>query len=858
MKYKKLLKYILAFAIPLAMMLIIFAILGIYPFGEKDLLWFDTQAQYIDFLSYWQNVFKEGTSIFYSFSKNLGGNMYGLYTYYLTSPINLIILLFSKINLPQAFMLIILIKIGLCGVSFRYYIEHTKFVTHSTNNPEIKKLIFSCCYALLSYNIVFCMSHMWLDCIMLLPLIFLGIEKIVTEKKWLLYLVSFTAAIIANYYIAFMIAIFTIPYFIYTLINNSKEKNILQIIKKNKGIIWIYVRISIIAALISSVIIIPTIYSLASSKGKLYNSSSLVLYMYFDYFTLFAKNVLGSFSMNELRVGAPNIYAGILTLILTVLYFLNKKIDKKEKICSGIFLFIFFICFYFNPVNLFLHMLQGPMSFPFRYSFIFSFLSLVYGYKCLSNIAGLDKKNIIEVMLALILIFMIVDKNAYEYLVNWKVFITLILVVIYSVFMLKIKNMKKVGHIIMCVIVCIELILNGYLLLMWMPYGDRNVYRDHINKYTPVYEYIKGIDNGLYRISYNNRKSLDDSLMYNFAGLEHYSSVGEKSTEQFLNKMGYEGSPLVEYAMGTILDNSILGVKYVLSTSTMDFYMNQKVINDVFIYENPYALQFGYLVSNKIKDYKDKYVFQTPFEYQNYIFGLITGKEEKYFGISEYELVENSNINITEYTDSFMLSLIDQSNTGYIDFRIKTLNKPIYTYLAPATRSNITYIISGEERQVGESNIMYIGCSDEEIVLRMVVHGPVTINKSFIGYLDNEIVVPELIGLKERSINIEEHNDTYIKGSIEAKEKGILLTTIPYEDGWTIYVNGEKVKYKKAIDTFIMIDVEKGNNTIEFKYESPGFKSGLLISLFGILLLGVEIFINKNKTKNNSKPKKKI
>ena len=133
MNKKKLINYVLAFICPFVLLLIVFALLKIYPFGNNDLLWFDTQAQYIDFLSYWQDVIRGQASIFYSFSKNLGGNMFGLFTYYLTSPINLLVLLFSKIDLPQAFMLIILIKIGLCGVSFRYYLDNCHFVKYDRN-----------------------------------------------------------------------------------------------------------------------------------------------------------------------------------------------------------------------------------------------------------------------------------------------------------------------------------------------------------------------------------------------------------------------------------------------------------------------------------------------------------------------------------------------------------------------------------------------------------------------------------------------------------------------------------------------------------------------------------------------------
>lgn len=870
MNKKKLINYVLAFICPFVLLLIVFGLLKIYPFGNNDLLWFDTQAQYIDFLSYWQDVIRGQASIFYSFSKNLGGNMFGLFTYYLTSPINLIVLLFSKIDLPQAFMLIILIKIGLCGVSFRHYLDKSNFVKHDGKHSEIKNLIFSTLYALMAYNIVFCMSHMWLDCVALLPLILLGIEKIIYEHKWGLYLVTFTISILANYYIAFMIAIFTIFYYIYILFCNNKDKRLLDIIKENKGNFWLYVRMSLIAVLISGIIIIPTIYSLASSKGQLYNSDSLNMYMYFDYFTLFAKNTLGAFSMNELRTGAPNIYCGIITFILTILYFFNNKIEKREKIYTGFFIFIFFICFYFNTINLGLHMMQSPMSFPFRYSFIFSFLSLILAYKCINNMDGINNKLLIYITIALVFIFMLVDHNGYEYLANWKVFITLIFLVIYSVYISKIHTLGKMGHISLYLLLCTELVISCYFLMAWMPYGDRNIYRNQIERYTPVYEYIKGIDKGLYRISYDNRKSLDDAMMYNFKGLEHYSSVGEKSTENFLSYIGYSGSPLVEYGEGTLLDNSLLGVKYVLSTRNKDFYMNLKTINDVLIYENPYALPFGFIVNEKVLDYSSKNSYNIPFEYQNYIFGLITGKTDEYYTPALYEIGEYSNINIREYEDSIEFDLIDESSAGYVEFHINTLNKPIYSYLLPEVRSGmVSFLVNGNDIATGTSNITYIGCSEEEIILKiMIFNSGVNIDRNFLYYLDNELVIDELTNLQDKSLDVIEHKDNYIKASINAKKDELLLTTIPYDLGWKVYINGTQVETKKVFDTLMAISISSGENIIEFKYVSPGFIKGLTLTIIGLILLAVEMvlvilnkkgfFENINNDDSESEDKKQV
>lgn len=861
MNKKKLINYILAFTCPFILLLIVFALLRIYPFGSNDLLWFDTQAQYIDFLSYWQDVIRGQASIFYSFSKNLGGNMFGLFTYYLTSPINLIVLFFSKIDLPQAFLFIILIKISLCGLSFRYYLDNSYFVDYDGKCSDVKKLIFSTLYALIAYNIVYCMSHMWLDCVALLPLIFLGIERIIYEKKWGLYLGAFTISILANYYIAFMIAIFTIFYYIYILLCNNKDKRLLGIIKENKSNFWLYVRMSLIAVLISGIIIIPTIYSLANSKGQLYNSDSLNMYMYFDYFTLFSKNILGAFSMDELTGGAPNIYSGIITLILVIVYFFNKNISKREKIYTGLFLLLFFICFYFNTINLGLHMLQTPMSFPFRYSFIFSFLTLILAYKSVNNIENLNHKYLLYITIALIFIFMIVNQNSYEYLANWKVFITLIFLVMYSIYISKIRALGKLGHISLYLLICTELVINSYLLMVWMPYGDRDVYRKHIEQYSAIHDYIKEIDKGLYRISYSNRKSLDDSLMYNFAGLEHYSSVGEKSTEKFLSLMGYDGYPLIEYGDGTLLDNSIFGVKYILATQYKEFYKNINTINNILLYENPYALSIGYISNEKILDYNNDDLYNTPFENQNYIFGLITGNEAPYYSQADYEIGESSNIDIKEYDTSITLKLIEDNEYGYIDFHIKTINKPIYSYIPSGVRNSSTiFTVNDSDINMSNSNINYIGYSNNEIILKIIMNnGELNIDKNFLYYLNDELVKEELLKLSDNMLNVTEYKNNYIKGNIKLEKNGILFTTIPYDIGWKIYINGKESKAKKVFDTLMAIPLAVGDNEIEFKYISPGFTMGIVISVIGILLLSIEILrsimIRKKCLKNNIKNK---
>ena len=210
MKNKKIFSYFLAFIIPMLIMVLLYMIVGIYPFGSKTVLTVDLQNQYVEFFSAFKDIVQNGGNIFYSFSKTLGGNMYGLICYYLLSPFNIILLLFSKANIIDAVFLINVLKIGFCGLtSFIYFDKTFKYKTNVS-------FMFSICYSLMAYNIVYSQNIMWLDGVIWLPIVFLGIDKLL-NKKPILFFISLTISIFSNYYIGYMTCIASLIYFIYKL-----------------------------------------------------------------------------------------------------------------------------------------------------------------------------------------------------------------------------------------------------------------------------------------------------------------------------------------------------------------------------------------------------------------------------------------------------------------------------------------------------------------------------------------------------------------------------------------------------------------------------------------------------------------
>jgi uncharacterized membrane protein YfhO len=106
--------------------------------------------------------------------------------------------------------------------------------------------------------------------------------------------------------------------------------------------------------------------------------------------------------------------------------------------------------------------------------------------------------------------------------------------------------------------------------------------------------------------------------------------------------------------------------------------------------------------------------------------------------------------------------------------------------------------------------------------------------------------------LSESLLDEEVFKDTYIKGTIEAKEDGIMMTSIPAKDGFTVYVDGEETDFDAIGDAFIGVPLKAGTHTVEFKYMTPYFKEGLACSLCGVFIFVVICVVEQMRKKKNA------
>ena len=206
-----------AFLMPAVIMLLIYAAMRVHPFGESSVLVLDLNAQYVQFFEGLRDWVWGDASLLYSFSRQLGGEFMGIYAYYVASPLSYIVALFPKSMITEALYVMFVLKCGLCGLSFGYYM-HKNHYLGSTGT-----IIFSTLYALTGYVVVMQHNTMWIDNVILLPLLALGVEHLIKYKKFKMFTLSLALALLSNFYIGYMSCIFVAVYFFYYYIAQSKD-----------------------------------------------------------------------------------------------------------------------------------------------------------------------------------------------------------------------------------------------------------------------------------------------------------------------------------------------------------------------------------------------------------------------------------------------------------------------------------------------------------------------------------------------------------------------------------------------------------------------------------------------------------
>ncbi|MDE6851757.1 MAG: YfhO family protein [Lachnospiraceae bacterium] len=805
--YEPVVLYALSFVIPVVVMLLIFKGRGFYPFGEKSLFIMDMRDQYLEFFASLRNVIHGDDSLFFSWSRSMGGNYLGLFAYYIASPLSFITIFFPLKNMPYAILFLTVLKIGLAGLSFAvfgHYIWNRNVISNFASNKNRKKnrkvkgstvpvqsgrnwkllfvLPFAISYALISYNMVYAMCLMWLDGVILLPVILLGVEKILDGRKGLHYMLALAALFICNYYTGYMVGVFTAVYLVYRVLCRIQKDSIREYVMKT----LCFTACTILAFGLSAPLILPVVKDLV--QGKLAMESYVPdIQTNFEFMKLFGKLKNGVYD-SITNSGLPAIYCGYVVIILAVVFFILPRITVREKIGAAVILVFMACSFYFTKWDIAWHGFQYPTWFPYRYAFVASFFLL---YMALRSMCGICSLQIVA---------------AYK------------------------NHVLIIAAAIVCFLIAFDLQKNGKEMFTGLEnefgYSAVNDYKAFVDKTLPLVEQAKREDKGFYRMNQGYEFSKNDAMLLNYNGMTHYSSTFNASINTLTPKLGLAQAHLWNsgYGSNPLLD-SLFSVKYLIDDSMVP--PAYKTLNadeeGTVLYENPNVLPIAYAAS--CGDTNPNLEGLDPFDNQNIFLNTIAGTDENYF--TKYEFSTES----------------QDPNWSY-SFTADSDN-PVYLYMKSDRTSWANVYVNGTWAgnyfSTETSCSLYLGSFQpgEQVVVNVVPSESITVNYAMIGQLHMDVLERTLSHLQENGMDINKHSGGKLSGTIHVDDSQKIITSIPYDAGWTVKIDGKKAEYSKFADTFLVLDVPEGDHDISFRYVSPGFGMGMICFVITILLAAV-------------------
>lgn len=827
--------YFASFLIPLVILLVAYACLGIY-FGKADFLQIDLKGQYLAYFSYYQDTLWQGQNFFYSFSKGLGDGMLPLFAYYLASPLNLIILLFPKEQLVSGLLVITLIKVGLCGLSFY------TFIKPKTQSNKMA-LVFASCYALMGYVLFYSQNIMWLDGIIWLPIICLGIERILFKNKPLVYILSLAIALASNYYIGFILCIASVLYVLYQFLFFH------QSIERKVKVLLHFALASILAAMLSAFMLLPAYFSVSSKMSLEVLENRSFVYGLVD---LMKKFVLGwSGKTFQLINSDPNVYCGLISLLTYLVLMIQKKISKRDKIMISAFLFLFLMSMCFSMTNMVWHGFKIPMGFRFRQSFVFSFFLLTFVASNFHKIEKLEMKHslLLGSIFSIILVSFALIPTKYN--LSWLNYgVTLLFVFIYLfIFTVQPKKYKT----LLVGVVLAELFTNTALTYHTFPYSTQK----------EVQTYFK--NNELTIIDKNQRMVIvdeynaNDPFLFNFAGLDHFSSVENKRDYNVRKYAGYHyREHMAFYELGsTLFMDSLLGVSRRVESAPSYFKDNDELIK-----ENPDALPYLFLSSDAIKD--SEIHLMNPFKFQNQLYQGISGLSEDLF--IEVIPVSRSIENLKEVTDSGLhqFTKIDPEKPAYVHFVLPRDENQLY-YNISTDDTNLIYYqyrldvsvdsgipISYLGDQFSREGIVYLNPNGTQSVSMDIelLNDYMEINKFQFYKMDQGKYDNFMTKQKVNQFEVELLNSNKLKATIKTDSTDrYVATSIIWDPNWEIVVDGKKIEYDCLADSFIGFQLENSEANVVMTYKPVQFKYGIIVSGLGIMGTALYVLLMSREVK---------
>ncbi|MGN0403458.1 MAG: YfhO family protein [Acetatifactor sp.] len=799
-----------AFLLPVFVMMILFVIKKIYPFGDASFLSGDLYHQYMPFFRELLRKVRAGESLDFSFYVGIGSNFMALLIYYLASPLHVFSLLVPERFLIEFISYLIVLKVGLCGLTATIYLQkHFK-----TNSPAV--LLFSMFYAFSGFMAAYNYNIMWVDCVWLFPLIILGLERLVKEGKYGLYCVSLAISIFTNFYLSIMICIFLVFYFGFLLLTERGHR------LRSVGYFTLF---SLLAGGMAAIMLIPEARALTQTDfGDMDFPKKVV--SYFSVLDMLARHCV-CVSAERGLAHWPNIYCGSAVLFLVPMYLMNKKISIREKFLRLGLAGFLLLSFATNFLDFIWHGMNYPDSLPARQSFIYVLLVLTMCYDAFRRVREVDRQQILYGYVAAVCFILFCQKFIeQEHFELGVKLLTLFFVTVYAILLYLYRTREKRETILGIAIVAFVAVTVECCVNTWdtsIGTTSRSAYLGQLEDYRELYEMTKEREDSLYRVEKFSRKTKNDGTLAGYPTASVFSSTMNSQVMDLYGRLGMRHSKVYySFDGATVFTSALLNVNYMFGKPDYEFGLYDLVeeSGEVGLYQCKYNLPFGYTVP---------YGYELPegYEYQPMTLQNLMAEElgagqnvfHRFSGTSR-----GNDVSFTAGQEGEYYAVLTTSGTRSVKCIGGSRNEEEFGDLK---RGCVIYL---GNLQQGQTLTLTNGDEKDETP---------RIDAEFYR-VNTEELTKVLDALSAYHLDNVSWGDNKISGSISLKEARRLILSVPNEEGWTVRINGEETEAGTFGGCLVALDLEPGEYEIQMEYRAAGADAGIVVSA---VFLTLYIFI---------------
>lgn len=768
--------YAACFTFSVALFVALAAAGHVYPFGDNSFLTNDLKYQYIDFFAWFRRVLLGEANLRYSFSQRLGMNTWGLYSYYLASPFNLLCVLFPADKLTLFVFAITALKLGCIHISSAWYVQKR----FDLSKPAA--FLLSLSFTLCSWTITNLRNPLWIDCLILLPVCAYGCYELIRKQRMARLIIATALNVMFCWYTAYISILFLCIFVLVEFVDYIAEQGFSWNLMLDRALR--FAGSIALGLLLSAWTFLPTILAMAKGGPVLALGPLLKTGLK----SLIRGFIPGMWVNNE---STPQFYCGIIMMLLAVSLLVNRTVSIKTRIATLVVTIILVASSVFSPLEYIWCGMRVPNGFYSRTAFLLSFFALWaagYALQALKDRPKLRRASRPAVILPLL------------------------------------------------ALTAIELFANAHSMWnqLYVGYSENNnsVY---VATATSTVKAIQDDDpTPFYRIDRTTTRAdsaaLNEGLALGYDQLSSYSSANNPQAIALLNSLGYSsvGEFSTRYAEPILAVDALLGVKYAIVEQVPARYVAISEPGDTAsaVYENPYALNLGIAASKDIQNCTLE--GENPFEKQNDLYSKILGhKVVLYTEIDAAKTADSQDAKHWSVT-------VPTGSIGYLYIN-KDANAgsywPVALTIDQRTINNEAWRFDNNIRQIADASD---GPSSHTVSVKVAEgYTDMPQDNEPVFYALNLDVFEQIINeLKASEFITTVFEDGRIEGEYTAKDDGNLLLSVPYDEGWNVTVNGTAAELTPAADKGLSsLNMQKGANKIVMTYKTPGALAGLAVSL---------------------------